>query len=154
MKMYISTLRSARTLQRGVGLGIRQTRGFTLIEMLAVIVLIGLLVTVVVRFVGKDVDSGKYGLGKTALGTISSEIERYHMDVGVYPQSLNDLTARPGGAANWNGPYVKESQLKDPFGHQFQYKVPGEHGDYDLIFLGKDGQPGGEDINKDVGNWQ
>jgi len=63
--------------------------------------------------------------------------------------------SRPSSAVNWNGPYATEAQLKDPFNHQFQYKMPGSDGrDYDLVFLGKDGQPGGDGLNKDVGNWQ
>ena len=65
-----------------------------------------------------------------------------------------DLVNRPGNAQDWNGPYAKDTDLKDPFGHPYTYKAPGEHGDFDLIFLGKDGAPGGDGLNKDYGNWQ
>ena len=123
--------------------------GFSLIEMLAVIVLIGIVAGIVVNQVGKNVDKGKYGSGKAAVQSLSGKIEGYALDNGSPPSRLEDLTAKPGNAANWMGPYAKESDLKDPFGHAFQYKAPGEHGDFDIVFLGKDGQAGGSDMNAD-----
>jgi len=62
--------------------------------------------------------------------------------------------AKPANAPNWQGPYAKESELKDPWGHAFGYKAPGDHGGFDLIFFGRDGKPGGDGYDKDVGNWQ
>jgi len=128
--------------------------GFSLIEMLAVIVLIGIVAGIVVQAVGKNVDKGKWGSGKAAVARLAGDVESYSLDNGGPPARLEDLMAKPGNAANWQGPYGKESDLKDPFGGQFQYKAPGEHGDFDIIFLGKDGQPGGDGLNKDFGNWQ
>lgn len=128
--------------------------GFSLIEMLAVIVLIGIVAGIVVQNVGKNVNSGKYNAGKAKVGSLSGKIEAYSLDNGSPPQRLEDLVTRPGNAKNWNGPYAKESDLKDTFGHEFQYKAPGEHGEFDLIFLGRDGQAGGTDFNADYGNWQ
>ncbi len=129
-------------------------QGFSLIEMLAVIVLIGIVAGIVVQNVGKNVNSGKYNAGKAKVGSLSGKIEAYSLDNGTPPQRLEDLVARPGNAKNWNGPYAKESDLKDTFGHEFQYKSPGEHGEFDLVFLGRDGQAGGTDFNADYGNWQ
>ena len=131
-----------------------RTRGFTLLEMLAVIVLIGIIGAVVVTQVGKNVDKGKYGAGKAQLTTLSQKVENYALDNGSPPQQLQDLIAKPANARNWQGPYAKESELKDPWGHAFGYKYPGDHGNFDLIFYGQDGQPGGDGYNADVGNWQ
>jgi general secretion pathway protein G len=128
--------------------------GFSLIEMLAVIVLIGIVAGIVVQAVGKNVDKGKWGSGKAAVARLAGDVESYSLDNGGPPARLEDLMAKPGNAANWQGPYGKESDLKDPFGGQFQYKAPGEHGDFDIIFLGKDHQSGGDGVNADYGNWQ
>ena len=128
--------------------------GFTLIEMLAVIVLIGIVAVAVVRTVGGGVDKGRYGTGKAQLVTLEQDIDAYALDNGTPPAQLQDLVDRPANAPNWHGPYAKESQLKDPWGHDFGYKYPGDHGKYDLIFYGEDGKPGGDGYNADVGNWQ
>jgi len=129
-------------------------RGFTLIEMVMVIALIGIVMGVVGNYAFQRFNQGKYDAGKLAVKSLGGKIEIYIVQNGSPPQSLNDLVNRPGNAQDWNGPYAKESDLKDPFGHPFQYKAPGEHGDFDLIFLGKDGAPGGDGLNKDYGNWQ
>ncbi|NII12070.1 type II secretion system major pseudopilin GspG [Oleiagrimonas sp. C23AA] len=128
--------------------------GFTLLEMLAVIVLIGIVGAIVVSQVGKNVDKGKYGAGKAQLTTLGQKIENYALDNGSPPPKLDDLVNKPSDAPNWMGPYAKPSELKDPWGHAFGYRAPGEHGSYDLIFYGQDGKPGGDGFSKDVGNWQ
>jgi general secretion pathway protein G len=132
----------------------RYHRGFTLLEMLAVIVLLGIVATIVVRQVGGNVEKGKYGAGKAQMASLSMKIESYAMDVGSPPKSLADLINKPATAKNWSGPYAKPSDLQDPFGNTFAYRAPGEHGPFDLIFLGRDGQPGGEGYNADLGNWE
>lgn len=137
-----------------VGPRSRHQRGFTLLEMLAVIVLLGIIATIVVRQVAGNVDKGKYGAGKAQLASLSMKVESYALDVGAPPQNLAALTARPANAANWNGPYAKASDLKDPFGHAFGYRAPGQHGPFDLIFYGQDGQAGGDGYSKDLGNWE
>jgi len=128
--------------------------GFTLLEMLAVIVLIGIVGTIVVRQVGNSVDKGKYGAGKVQLQMLGQAIDSYALDNGSPPRQLQDLVTKPANAPNWQRPYVKASQLLDPWGHPFGYSVPGEHGNFDLIFYGQDGKPGGEGYSQDVGNWQ
>ena len=122
--------------------------------MLAVIVLIGIIGAVVVTQVGKNVDKGKYGAGKAQLTTLSQKVENYALDNGTPPQQLEDLVTKPANAPNWQGPYAKASDLKDPWGHAFGYQYPGEHGSFDLIFYGQDGKPGGDGYSKDVGNWE
>lgn len=132
----------------------RRQAGFTLLEMLAVIVLLGIVATIVVRQVGGNVDKGKFGAGKAQLASLSMKIENYTLDVGTPPQTLEALVKKPGSATGWVGPYAKKSDLKDPFGHAFGYKYPGEHGSFDLIFYGQDGQAGGDGYRADVGSWE
>ena len=128
--------------------------GFTLLEMLAVIVLLGIVATIVVRQVGGNVDKGKYGAGKAQLSSLSMKVESYGLDVGTPPANLQQLLRKPGNAVGWAGPYAKPSDLKDPFGHAFGYRYPGEHGSFDLIFYGQDGQAGGDGYKADLGNWE
>lgn len=128
--------------------------GFTLIEMIAVLVLIGLVMSIVGGKIMDNFNKGKYGAGKAQLHALEMKVNAYILDNGASPTQLNDLLMRPGSAGNWNGPYAKDSDLKDPFGHAYQYKAPGEHGDFDIIFLGKDGAPGGDSLNKDIGSWE
>jgi len=122
--------------------------------MLAVIVLLGIVATIVVRQVGANVDKGKYGAGKAQLASLSMKVESYALYMGAPPQNLEALVARPPSATNWSGPYAKPSDLKDPFGHAFGYRKPGQNGSFDLIFYGQDGQPGGDGFSKDLGNWE
>ena len=140
--------------QRAHGLRAARARGFTLLEMLAVIVLIGIIGSVVVTQVGKNVDKGKYGAGKAQLMTLSQKIENYSLDNGAPPQQLDSLVVKPADAPNWQGPYAKQSDLLDPWRHAFGYQYPGQNYSFDLIFYGQDGKPGGDGYNKDVGNWQ
>jgi len=128
--------------------------GFTLIEMIAVLVLIGVVMAIVGGKVMQNFQSGQARAGQAGVKSLEMKVQAYMLDNGSAPSSLNDLVARPGNASNWNGPYAKESDLKDPFGHPYTYKAPGDHGDFDIIFLGKDGAPGGDALNKDYGNWQ
>ncbi|MCD5980616.1 type II secretion system major pseudopilin GspG [Pseudomonas quasicaspiana] len=132
----------------------RRQNGFTLLEMLAVIVLLGIVATIVVRQVGGNVDKGKYGAGKAQLASLSMKIESYALDVGSPPKTLQQLVEKSGNASGWAGPYAKPSDLKDPFGHAFGYRFPGQHGTFDLIFFGQDGQAGGEGYSADLGNWE
>jgi len=128
--------------------------GFTLIEMVMVIALIGIVMTVVGGYAVSRFNQGKYNAGKAAVHSMDMKVQSYMIDNGGAPGSLNDLVTRPGSAKNWNGPYAKPGDLNDPFGHPFLYKVPGAHGEYDIIFLGKDGKEGGEDLNRDYGSWE
>ncbi|WP_447530179.1 type II secretion system major pseudopilin GspG [Vreelandella sp. TE19] len=128
--------------------------GFTLLEMLAVIVLLGIVATIVVTQVGGNVDKGRYGAGKAQLASLSMKIESYALDMGTPPENLDALVNKPEGASQWMGPYAKPSDIKDPFGHDFGYRYPGNHATFDLIFYGQDGTPGGEGYNADLGNWE
>ena len=84
--------------------------------------------------------------------TLVGNIEMYRLEVGKYPGSLQDLVRQPSGIDKWNGPYAKEPDLKDAWGNDYRYNVPGQGKAFDLISLGADGKDGGEGENRDVSN--
>lgn len=132
----------------------RFAKGFTLLEMLAVIVLLGIVGVIVARSVSGSVNKGKWDLGKTGVMKLDQDIQAYALDNGSPPPALQALLTKPGDAPSWNGPYAKPADLRDPFGHAYAYAMPGTHGRYDITFYGADGKPGGEGIDRDQGNWQ
>jgi general secretion pathway protein G len=154
MHTYNTWQVSSLIARRGAAASATRVSGFTLIEMTMVLVLIGVVMAIVGGKIWQNFQSAQYKAGAAQVHSLEMKIQSYALDNGSAPQTLNDLVNRPGSASNWNGPYAKEADLKDPFGHAFQYKSPGEHGDFDIIFLGKDGAPGGEGLNKDKGNWE
>ena len=81
-------------------------------------------------------------------------LESHYLDTGTTPDSLEELITESGDAKGWNGPYVKASSLKDPWGREYDYQYPGEHSDFDIVSLGADGQPGGEGKNADITSWE
>lgn len=137
----------------------RRARGFTLIEIMVVVIIIGLLAAVVVpQFLGR-VDDARVAKAKQDIQAIETALTMYKLDNFSYPtadQGLKALVTKPDDATvkNWRaGGYLKRVN-KDPWGNDYIYAVPGTHnGDYDLYSLGADGQPGGEKANADVGNW-
>jgi general secretion pathway protein G len=131
-----------------------RARGFSLVELLAVIMLLGIIAGIVVPKVFGQAEKGKWQATKTKVSSVSAKVESFAMDVGRPPEQLQDLIAKPGNADNWAGPYARESDLKDGWGRSFEYKFPGEHGDFDLISLGSDGKPGGDSWARDIGNWE
>ena len=128
--------------------------GFTLLEMLAVIVLLGIVATIVARSISGSVTKADYKAGKLQVAKLGQDIDAYMLDNGSPPKELQGLLAKPGDAPSWNGPYAKAGDLKDPWGHPFGYTMPGQHGQYDIVFYGRDGKPGGEGVDADYGNWQ
>lgn len=135
-------------------IGAAVARGFSLIEILIVLVLIGVVAGMVARNVAGGRQKGLYNAAKTQVQQLSGKIEEYALDAGNPPESLDALVNQPGDSSNWNGPYSKEKDLKDPWGSKFQYRYPGEHGDYDLWTFGSDKKEGGEKTAKDFGNWE
>lgn len=135
-------------------LGAAVARGFSLIEILIVLVLIGVVAGMVARNVAGGRQKGLYNAAKTQVQQLSGKIEEYALDAGSPPDSIDALVTQPGDSQNWNGPYSKEKDLKDPWGTKLQYRYPGEHGDYDLWTFGSDKKEGGEKYAKDFGNWE
>ena len=135
----------------------KKTGGFTLIELLIVMVILGLLAALVApRMFGKTVSS-RQKAAKAQLSLFETAIDTYRLDVGRFPttqQGLAALRAAPSGVDNWDGPYLPKQVPVDPWGNPYVYRYPGEHGDYDIISLGADGAPGGEEANADIVSWK
>lgn len=136
---------------------IRNKKGFTLIELLIVMIILGLLAALVApRMFGK-VGSSKQKAAKSQISLFETALDTYRLDVGEFPtteQGLQALREKPGGAENWDGPYLPKQIPEDPWGNPYHYKCPGEHGDYDIISYGADGRPGGEEEDADVVSWK
>lgn len=134
----------------------RVARGFTLLELLVVLVILGLLVGIVApRFFGQ-VGKSEVKVAKAQIRALEDALDQYRLDVGRYPgneQGLPALTIQPAGEARWQGPYLKKAVPSDPWGNAYQYRSPGEHGEFDLFSFGKDGQPGGSGEAADVTSW-
>jgi len=128
--------------------------GFTLMEMLVVLVLMGLIAAVAIPQVMKLLESAKHKAARIQLETLSQSLTNYQIDVGSYPtteQGLKILWTDPKTINEWNGPYVRrEQQLLDPWNHPFIYRSPGKKGPYDLITLGADGVEGGKGDDADI----
>jgi len=128
--------------------------GFTLMEMLVVLVLMGLIAAVAVPQVMKLMGSAKHKAAKIQLETLSQSLTNYQVDMGAYPttqQGLAILWTNPKTMPDWNGPYVRrQQQLVDPWGHEFIYRSPGKSAPYDLITLGADGVEGGTGDDADI----
>lgn len=122
----------------------------SLLEIIIVIVLIGAVLTLVGSRVLGGADRGKANLAKSQIQTLAGKVENYQLDTGKLPAKLDDLVTAPASAGGWLGPYAKASELKDPWGHPIEYRVPGDGQPFDLISLGKDGQPGGASYNADI----
>lgn len=131
-------------------------RGFTLLELLVVIVIIGLLAGYVApRYFGQ-VGKSEVNVARAQIESFSKALSQYRLDVGRYPsteQGLGALVTKPANEPKWQGPYLAKSVPLDPWGKAYQYKAPGEHGEYDLWSYGKDGQSGGSGENADVTSW-
>jgi general secretion pathway protein G len=128
--------------------------GFTLVELLVVLGIIALLAAMVAPQVIRYLGSARAETAGVQLKNIESALELYYLDNGTYPAELKDLVEAPAGSKDWRGPYLKKSgALSDPWGKTYIYKLPGEHGNFDLNSFGRDGVLGGEGEDKDLVNW-
>ena len=131
-------------------------RGFTLIELMVVIVILGILAGVVVPRIMDNPDKARVAKAKHDITALESALDVYRLDNFVYPntdQGLEALVTQPGEAPNWkSGGYIKKLK-KDPWGNDYLYMSPGQHGELDIYSLGADGAPGGEGVFADIGSW-
>ena len=136
----------------------RGQAGVTLIEMLVVVVIIGLFVALVAPNMFKQADKAKMTAAKSQIEQLMTALGTYKLDTGNFPtteQGLQALRVKPGDGAMWNGPYMDKEIPKDPWGTEYVYRFPGEHGDGpDLISLGRDKQAGGEGLDADIVSWK
>jgi general secretion pathway protein G len=136
---------------------VARRRGFTLIELLVVLVILGLLAGLVGPQVMRYLGESKTSTAELQIGDLGAALDLYRIDLGSYPtsqQGLSALVREPQGARNWNGPYLRRREVPlDPWGNEYQYRSPGEHGAFDLWTYGADGRPGGEGENRMVTNW-
>ena len=131
----------------------RHKQGFTLIEIMLVVIILGVLAAMVVPKLTGRSDEARRSVAKTDIDSnIALAIDLYDVDVGSYPESLEDLLRAPGEVTNWKGPYLKKQPL-DPWGRAYVYHYPGDHNEdgYDLLSTGKDGTEGSAD---DIVNWE
>jgi general secretion pathway protein G len=131
---------------------LRTQGGFTLLEIIIVFVLIAGLLAFVVPKIYDQMGTAQAREAKIRLTTLVGDIELYKLEVGRYPDQLLSLVKQPSGVDKWNGPYAKDADLKDSWGNDYRYTVPGTNRPYDLVSLGADGKEGGDGPNKDITN--
>lgn len=134
--------------------GARHSRGFTLVELLLVLVILALIGGLVLPGIIGKAEGAKVKAAGSQINRLAMAVESFYLDTGTTPESLSDLVGESSDVDGWNGPYVKKSSLKDPWGREYVYNYPGDHGDFDIYSLGADGQPGGEGKNADINSWE
>lgn len=131
--------------------------GFTLVELLVVMIIIGLLAALVgPRFIRQE-EKAKVRAAKAQIELLSTALDTFRLDVGRYPttqEGLEALRTSPGGLEKWDGPYLKKEVPLDPWGKAYVYKSPGEHGPFDIVSYGPDGTLGGDGDNRDITSWE
>ena len=131
----------------------RKLRGFTLLELLVVVAIIGLLAAYVGPKYFSQIGKSEQALAKTQIESFHRALASFRIDTGAFPtteEGLAALLAQPGNATKWNGPYLSKAVPLDPWGKAYIYRAPGSKGDYDVLSYGKDGQPGGTGDAADI----
>lgn len=139
--------------ERGPDCHVLRSQGFTLLELLVVMVIIGLLAAYVGPRYFAQLGKSEQGAAKAQIEAFAKALDAYRLDVGYYPgtdKGLNALVVKPGDEPKWQGPYLQKTVPPDPWGRPYVYRSPGTNVDFDLLSYGKDGQPGGDAENADV----
>lgn len=129
--------------------------GFTLLELLVVVAIIGLLAGYVAPRYFSQLGKSEVGVARAQIDALEKALDQYRLDTGRYPtteQGLNALMVKPANEPKWNGPYLRKGLPPDPWGNPFLYKLPGQRAEFDIISYGKDGQPGGSGDAADLSN--
>ena len=135
----------------------KHTGGFTLMELLVVLAILGLLMSLVGPQVLNQLGGAKTKTAGIQIKDLEQALEMYKLDVGRFPstsEGLEALVKKPGNATGWNGPDLKSDVPQDPWNNDYQYKYPGEKGELDIFTYGANGSPGGDGEDADVGNWK
>ena len=137
---------------------VRDNQGFTLIELMVVVVILGLLAALVAPRVMNKLGTAKTNAAYAQIQLFGTALDSFRLDMGRYPtpsEGLEALISSPSGVEYWNGPYLKKEEIPDdPWNNPYIYKSPGDHGDYDLYSYGKDGSEGGEGESRDIVSWR
>jgi len=131
--------------------------GFTLIEIIIVVIIMSLIAALVVPRLFKKTEKAKQQIAKTQIIMLENAIKMFKLDTGRYPTTKEGLAAlleEPEGTANWDGPYLEKGLPKDPWGRLYLYEYPGKNYTFEITSLGADGKEGGEGEDKDVNNWE
>jgi general secretion pathway protein G len=137
--------------------GVRWPRGFTLLELMVVLLILALLATIATPQIMKHLGKAKIQTAHIQVRALSAAVEFFKLDMGRYPtqqEGLRVLIEPPSGQTPWDGPYIKTGDsLTDPWSRPYLYRYPGEHGTFDIYTLGEDGKIGGDGEARDIGNW-
>ncbi len=132
--------------------------GFSLVELLVVLAILGMIIGLVGPRVMKHLGSAKSDTTKIQIEDLGAALDLFYLENGRYPSSqegMSALVVKPGSLDNWNGPYLKKTIIpRDSWGNEYHYQSPGEHGEYDLYSYGADNQPGGEKNDRDINSWE
>lgn len=134
----------------------RRPLGFTLLEMLVVLVIIGLLTSYVAPRFFAQVGRSEIKVAKAQMEAFGKALDQYRLDMGRYPnteQGLAALMLAPDASGRWQGPYLNKALPKDPWGHDYAYFAPGKNSEYAIISYGRDGKPGGQGDAEDISTW-